>query len=64
MRKQLKGRMTCPKCGEPIYGKVKDVFHNYGGMVRKRECEKCGVRFMTSEKFICYVNTPGAGKRG
>ena len=56
--------MTCPKCGEPIYGKVKDVFHNYGGMVRKRECEKCGVRFMTAEKFICYVNSPGAGGRG
>lgn len=49
------GRLYCPKCGEYIYGRVVDVHQDYRGVIRKRDCEKCGIRFMTKEVFISYA---------
>lgn len=55
-----KGRMFCPKCGEFIYGRVVDVHQDYRGVIRKRDCEKCGTRFVTKETFICHARRRAA----
>ena len=52
--------MKCPKCGgatividkrwQPIQ------FTQHGSVDRRRECRKCGYRFITSEQYIRHIN--------
>ena len=54
------GRIQCPKCGEFVYGRVVDVHRDYRGVIRKRDCEKCGTRILTKEVFIGYARRRAA----
>ena len=48
-------RLRCPKCKGLIFGLVVEVRPYDDGMRRIRECEICGARYITKEKFCCYV---------
>jgi transcriptional regulator NrdR family protein len=50
-----KTRFKCPKCNSIIFGSVLETRPEDGGIKRKRECESCGARFITKEKFCCFV---------
>ena len=52
--------MKCPKCGNPtivIDKRWQPIqFTNHGSVDRRRECKKCGYRFITSEQYIRHIN--------
>ena len=48
-------RLRCPKCKQLMFGLVVEVRPHDDGMRRIRECEHCGTRYITMEKFCCYV---------
>ena len=54
MARQI-ARFKCPWCREYIFGMVKDTRASDNGLVRKRECEKCGTFFMTKEDAFAIV---------
>ena len=61
-QRRKEDRIQCPKCKEPIFAKVLEVRQEFGTMIRKRECEKCGSRFITREQFIGYSRRRAASK--
>lgn len=50
MKGIMRKKFTCLKCGEDICAPVLDVKTIYSGFRRYRQCEKCGVVFVTIEK--------------
>jgi len=50
-------RFKCPKCGQYTFGSVLDTRPMDNAIERKRECENCGVRFITEETFKRYPKT-------
>ena len=54
--------MKCPKCGSDtkvIDGRWHDIYKSY---IRRRECIKCGYRFITGEKYIRDIERKDANE--
>lgn len=48
-------KLECPKCGEFIISTVIDTVHKDNVIRRIRQCEECGVKFVTHETIVCTV---------
>ena len=49
-----KAARACPECGADSRVYNSRVFAQ-GEIVRFRECQVCGTRFMTAEKFVRFI---------
>lgn len=47
--------MRCPNCGVDGRHRVLDTAKERDGIRRRRECENCGYRFNTMEKYIAQI---------
>lgn len=59
MRGTMRKKFVCPVCGEKVGGPVRDTEPRYNGFFRYRECENCGVVFVTEEKITKAILRDG-----
>ena len=52
----------CPNCSGYIRAPVKETRNEYGGIFRRRRCEKCGVIIETLEQMTSYHALNSSGR--
>jgi len=53
-------RFKCPGCQAMIWAEVKETRTQNDWIMRRRRCEKCGIRIVTQEKIIGTYKEKGA----